>query len=75
MTCRELVELVSDYFEGRLSAEDLARFEGHLTICPDCTEYVRQMRATVHALGLLPEESVSPAARDTLLDTFRDFRH
>jgi anti-sigma factor RsiW len=70
MTCRELVELVSDYLEGRLSTGQRERFEGHLGVCPDCREYVEQVRLTVGALGRLPEESLSAAARDDLLRAF-----
>jgi Putative zinc-finger len=34
MTCQELVELVTDYLEGTLSAELRGRFEEHLAVCP-----------------------------------------
>ena len=74
MTCRQLVELVSDYLEDRLSAEERMRFEGHLALCEDCREYVEQMRDTLRALGLLPEESVSSTARDRLLEAFRSWQ-
>jgi anti-sigma factor RsiW len=74
MTCRELVELVSDYLEDRLRADERERFEGHLAVCEDCREYVEQMRETVRALGRLPEESLSPAARHGLLEAFRTWR-
>jgi hypothetical protein len=37
--------------------------KGHLALCEDCREYVEQMRVTLRALGRLPEESLSPAAR------------
>jgi anti-sigma factor RsiW len=70
MTCRELVELVSDYVEGRLSERERERFDGHLGVCPDCREYVEQVRLTIGALGGLPEESLSAAARDDLLRAF-----
>jgi anti-sigma factor RsiW len=74
MTCRELVELVTDYLEGRLPDEDRVRFEEHVAACPGCVEYVEQMRATVRALGRLPEESVPDALRDELLAAFRGWR-
>jgi len=70
ITCRELVELVSDYLEGRLDARHRERFEAHLAVCPDCREYVDQVRHTVRALGRLPEESLSGAARAELRRAF-----
>ncbi len=74
MTCQELVELVTEYLEGTLPAGDRARFERHLGTCPYCNTYLDQMRITIRTLGRLPEETVSPAARDALLDAFRDWK-
>ena len=71
LACRELVELVTDYLEDRLSPADRARFEAHLADCPYCKTYLEQMRQTIRLLGRLPEESLSPEARDTLLAAFR----
>ena len=33
MTCKELVEVVSDYLEGRLPSNDRRRLEEHLGEC------------------------------------------
>ncbi len=74
MTCRELVELVTDYLEDRLSARERERFEAHLAACPDCREYVEQVRHTLWALGRLPEAGLSPSAREDLLEAFRGWR-
>lgn len=71
LTCKELVELVTDYFEDRLSPGDRARFEAHLADCGHCRSYLEQMRQTIHALGELPEDSLSAGARDALLAAFR----
>ena len=71
MPCRELVELVTDYLEDRLSPIDRARFEAHLTECEACRTYLEQFRQTIRVLGRLPEESLSPEAREALLTAFR----
>lgn len=71
MPCRELVDLVTDYLEDRLSAIDRARFETHLTECEACRTYLEQLRQTIRILGRLPEESLSPEAREALLTAFR----
>ena len=71
MPCRELVELVTDYLEERLSPLDRARFEAHLDECEACRIYLEQFRQTVRTLGRLPEESLSPEARNALLNAFR----
>jgi anti-sigma factor RsiW len=71
MPCRELVELVSDYLEDRLTLPDRSRFEVHLAACEPCRTYLEQFRQTIRALGRLPEESLSPEARSALLAVFR----
>lgn len=73
LTCRELVELVTEYLEDRLAPAERARFEGHLAICAGCQAYVDQMRDTLRALGRLPEERLSAGARETLLAAFREW--
>jgi anti-sigma factor RsiW len=74
LTCRELVELVTEYLEGTLASTDRARFESHLDTCSGCRRYVEQMRLTIRATGALSEEKISPEARDALLEAFRGWR-
>ena len=74
MTCQELVELVTEYFEGTLSPTDRARFEAHLPHCRGCRNYLEQMRQTIQTVGRLSEETISSAARETLLARFRDWK-
>jgi anti-sigma factor RsiW len=74
LTCRELVELVSDYLDGSLSRRDRARFDAHIATCPHCTEYLEQFRQTIALTGVLREEDVPPAARDALLEQFAEWR-
>ncbi|MGH7623218.1 MAG: anti-sigma factor family protein [Gemmatimonadaceae bacterium] len=74
MTCKELVELVTDYLEGALPPAARTRFDEHLAACPFCTTYLAQMRGTVNALGSLPEASIPPAALDALLGHFKKWR-
>jgi len=73
VTCREMVELVTAYLEGRLAAGERARFDEHLAICEGCQAYLDEMRGTLRALGRLPEDRLSPEARDTLLAAFGDW--
>ena len=74
LSCRHVVELVTDYLEGTLSRRDRRRVERHLAGCDGCSTYVEQMRATLAALGTVPEESLTPDAREALLHAFRDWR-
>ena len=71
LTCRELVELVTDYLDDALSPRDRARFEGHLSSCPGCGVHLDQMRQTLAVLGRLDEDTLEPAVIDSLLEAFR----
>ena len=53
MCCRELVGWVTDYLEGLLPVHHRVRFDAHLLYCGSFRRYIRQMRQTIRALGLL----------------------
>jgi anti-sigma factor RsiW len=74
VTCQQLVELVTDYLENTMPAEDRGRFELHLGVCPGCVDYVEQMRQTIKSTGRLREDSLDPAVRETLLEAFRTWK-
>ena len=71
LSCQQVVELVTDYLEGRLSRRDRRRFEKHLSACDGCTRYLEQMRATIRVLGRIEEKDLSKKAKAELMATFR----
>jgi anti-sigma factor RsiW len=74
LTCAELVELVTDYLEGRLPDGQRRRFDEHLTKCDGCNTYVEQMRATIAVSDQVPAPDLSPELRERLLEAFRGWR-
>jgi anti-sigma factor RsiW len=74
LSCQELVELVTDYFEGVLSPDDQARFEAHAERCQGCGVYLEQMRVTIDLLGHLPATALPDGAERELLEAFRGWR-
>lgn len=74
LTCREMVEVMSDYLEGALADRDRALFEQHLVLCDGCTAYLDQMRRTVALIGRLRQTALDPAFRGRLLETFRAWK-
>ena len=74
MTCRDLVELVTDYLEGALPDHDRVRLEAHLAGCTYCEDYIAQMRQTIRVLGRLPAAAVDPARQEEVLRAFRGWR-
>jgi anti-sigma factor RsiW len=74
LSCRELVELVTDYLEGALPRCEQARFEQHIDLCDGCWAYVEQMRRTIALSGRLAAEDLSPEAQAALLEAFRGWK-
>jgi len=74
ITCKEVVEAITDYLEGTLPAADRGRFEAHLEVCPYCVAYLDQMRLTIEALGGLRADSIAPEQREALISAFRGWR-
>lgn len=75
MDCNAFVELVTAYLDGSLDPETRMRVDTHLLECDGCTEYLRQFRTTVDALGRVDEgATVDPALRDRLVRAFRQWR-
>jgi anti-sigma factor RsiW len=73
ISCQELVELVTAYLEGALSAAETAGFEAHLETCPGCAAYVAQFARTINVLGSLPVEELGEEALAPLVDAFREY--
>jgi predicted anti-sigma-YlaC factor YlaD len=74
ISCRELVELVTDYLEGALESEQRERMEEHLHLCGPCRAYVDQIRTTSRLAAAAEAELERHPDRDALLTAFRDFK-
>ena len=74
LSCQELVELVTEYFEGALPPDEAARFEAHIATCNGCTTYLEQTRQTIRVLGRLSPETLSADAEEALLAAFRNWK-
>jgi anti-sigma factor RsiW len=71
-TCREVVELVTEYLEGQMAPDAQERFEMHLAICEPCVTYLEQIRLTMGATRVLDEPPMSDPQRDSLIAAFRE---
>jgi hypothetical protein len=74
LSCREMVELITDYFEDALAPSTRARFETHIAACGDCTKYLEQMRVTVGVVGHVGAQDLDPRVEQELLHAFRDWK-
>jgi anti-sigma factor RsiW len=73
LTCKQLVELVTDYFEDKLTPAERDRFDAHLEVCPGCESYLEQMRITMRLVRDADELEERPEVSH-LLEMFRDYR-
>jgi anti-sigma factor RsiW len=71
IVCRDLLELISGYLDDALPGDVQAAVEAHLAGCDGCTAVLEEFRTTIAMTGMLTEEQVTPAQRDTLLAAFR----
>jgi predicted anti-sigma-YlaC factor YlaD len=74
LTCREMVELMSDYLEEALTDGHRALFEQHLVLCEGCSGYLDQMRWTLRLVGRLRDRALDPPVPDRLLETLRAWK-
>ena len=72
--CDELVELVTEYFEGLLPVPEVRALEHHLSLCDGCDAYIQQMRDTIRVTGRLVGEDVPPDGVEKLLEMFRELQ-
>jgi anti-sigma factor (TIGR02949 family) len=74
LTCKEIVELVTEYLEGKLPHDERTRFEMHLCYCDWCVTYLDQMRAVKALSAEAVEEAIPEETRDALLEAFRGWK-
>jgi anti-sigma factor RsiW len=58
--CFEVLELLSDYLDGDVSAEQKGRIDAHLAGCDACTKFGGEFGAVVKALREKLGEPVTP---------------
>lgn len=56
ISCREVIDFIIDYLDGRLSPADLRQFERHLAVCESCVAYLQTYQQTVRLARDLDEE-------------------
>jgi predicted anti-sigma-YlaC factor YlaD len=75
LPCQQVVEMVTDYLEGAMSAADRRRLDHHLDGCPGCTEYLAQIRETIRLAGRITPDDLTPEMRTELTDLYRRWRN
>jgi predicted anti-sigma-YlaC factor YlaD len=74
ITCREFVEIATDYLDDALPPDRLDLVEEHLVLCDWCRDHLDQLTTTIGAVGGLAGEPPDAAVLDSLVGAFRDAR-
>lgn len=73
-TCQDLVESVTAYLEGGMTAAERRVFEAHIEACPPCGVYLEQIRVTIREAGSLSRDGLPAELCNDLVAAFRDWR-
>ena len=74
VTCREFVELATDYLDDALSSDALDLVEEHLVLCDWCREHLEQLESTIGAVRGTAGEQPPPDVLDSIVGAFREAR-
>jgi anti-sigma factor RsiW len=70
-TCRDIVDLLSDYIDGQLDPATRGEFEVHMKDCRGCLDFLASLRSTCSAVRALTCNDI-PAGVHRALRTFLD---
>ena len=60
LTCREFVEVITDFHELALPPGERIRVEQHLVVCSACTRYEEQLRAAIRVAATIEARRSRP---------------
>jgi hypothetical protein len=72
LQCREVVDVLTDFFEGALPVDHRILLEQHLLFCDGCAAFVEQLRVSLDLTGRLREADIPPPVMDRLLQVFSE---
>ena len=79
VTCKKFIlDLLVDYEDGTMPADERALFQQHMELCPPCLRFLTSYRATGRTLKLLKPEEIPPdlarSARASVLEAWSALR-
>ena len=72
--CRQIGELLVDYFEGSLPPRVKELIEWHIEGCRPCVAFVNTYRGTINAAAKLREIEIPPELKQRLIAVLRSAR-
>ena len=67
-TCKDILDLLSEYMEGDLSPERSRAFENHMKRCHPCLDYLDSIRDTSSLAESLRCDEIPDAVKRSLRD-------
>jgi len=61
LSCRPIIEKVTDYLEDRLGPLARLGFAIHIKTCWQCRQYLEQVKAVIESVARLPAPEDAPA--------------
>jgi len=65
--CRQIAELLGDYFDGTLPQRTVELLEWHIDGCAPCVAFINTYRTTIAATRKLPQTGMPPELKKRLL--------
>ena len=72
IVCHQFVELVTEYLDEALPAEDVELVEEHLVMCDWCRDYLDQVEATTEVVAQAAPSAPPEELMRTVMDAFRE---
>jgi len=66
MDCHTYIDLMTEYMEGDLSAEERELWERHFADCEGCKQFFESFRSSVQLVNYLKTQPAPPQVRQRL---------
>lgn len=67
LECRQIAELLGDYFDGTLPRETRELIDFHIDGCPPCVAFLNTYKGTMDATRRLPDVAMPPELKNRLI--------
>jgi anti-sigma factor RsiW len=74
LQCRQIAELLGDYFDGSLPRETRELIDFHIDGCPPCVAFLNTYRGTMDATRKLPDVAIPSELKQRLLTVLKSTR-
>ena len=71
LECRQIAELLGDYFDGTLPRETRELIDFHIDGCPPCVAFINTYRGTMDATRKMGDVPIPPELKKRLLAVLR----